>query len=84
MKADQATMFYPTIHYTVNPKFGKKGKQNIFHALGAVNDFMDLKYLEVVDGNINLTIKKDLQLQLRKANLSIQSNSFLSSKKFPG
>ena len=84
LKADQATMFYPTIHYTVNPKFGKKGKQNIFHALGAVNDFMDLKYLEVVDGNINLTIKKDLQLQLRKANLSIQSNSFLSSKKISG
>lgn len=81
LKADQATMFYPNIIYTVNPDKRKSGQQNIFHSLGAVNEFMDLNFLEVIDGNIDLTIKKDLRLKLYRANLSIESNSLLSSKK---
>ena len=74
-------MFYPDIIYTVNPEKRKPGQQNIFQALGAVNEFMDLNYLEVIDGNIDLTIKKDLRMKLYRANLSIESNSLLSSKK---
>ncbi len=84
LKADQATMFYPNIIYTVNPAKKKSGQQNIFQSLGAVNEFMDLKFLEVIDGNIDLTIKKDLRLKLYRANLSIESNSLLSSKKIAG
>lgn len=81
LRADQATMFYPTIIYTINQAKRKPGQQNIFQSLGAVNEFMDLNYLEVVDGNIDLTIKKNLRLKLHRANLSIESNSLLSSKK---
>jgi len=81
LKADQATMFYPNIIYTVNPYKRKSGQQNIFQSLGAVNEFMDLNFLEVIDGNIDLTIKKNLRLKLYRANLSIESNSLLSSKK---
>ena len=80
LKADQATMFYPNIIYTVNPDKRKSGQQNIFQSLGAVNEFMDLNFLEVIDGNIDLTIRKDLRLKLFRANLSIESNSLLSSK----
>ena len=50
LRADQATMFYPTIIYTINQAKRKPGQQNIFQSLGAVNEFMDLNYLEVVDG----------------------------------
>ena len=81
LKADQATLFYPTIIYTVNPAKRKPGQQNIFQSLGAVNEFIDLNYLEIVDGNIDLTIKKGLRLKLYNANLSIESNSLLASKK---
>ncbi len=81
LKADQATMYYPDIIYTVNPDKRKSGKQNIFQSLGAVNEFMDLNNLEVINGNIDLTLKKNLRLKLFSANLSIESNSLLSSTK---
>ncbi|MEO5947827.1 MAG: hypothetical protein ABIP79_13495 [Chitinophagaceae bacterium] len=84
LKADQATMFYPTIIYTVNPVKSKAGQQNIFQSLVVANAFMDLNFLEIIDGNIDLTIKKDLRLKLYRANLSIESNSLLSSKKIAG
>lgn len=81
LKADQATMFYPVIDYTVS---NKKGKQSIFESLGAVNEFMDLQYLEVVDGTIDLKLKKDLRIQLQNANVSVQSNSLLTSTRIAG
>ncbi len=81
LKADQATLFYPVIDYTVS---NKKGKQSIFQSLGAVNEFMDLQYLEVIDGTIDLKLKKDLRIQLQNANVSVQSNSLLTSTKIAG
>jgi hypothetical protein len=81
LKADQAILFNPDIYYTVNTSKQKKGQQSVFQALGVINEFMDLQFLNIVDGNIALQIKKDLQLQLYKANLSVESNSLLSSKK---
>lgn len=81
LKAEQAILFNPDIHYTVNTAKQKKGQQSVFQALGVINEFMDLQFLNIVDGNIDLQIKKDLQLQLYKANLSVESNSLLASKK---
>lgn len=81
LKADQATMFYPVIEYSVS---NKKGKQTLFQSLGAANEFMDLQYLEVIDGTIDLKLKKDLRIRLQNANVSVQSNSLLTSTKIAG
>lgn len=85
LKAERATMFSPHISYTATAKAGKNPKkQNIFQSLGSINDYMDLKYLEVVNGTIDLKLKNNVRLQLENANVAVQSNSLLSSTKFAG
>lgn len=84
LKADQAIMFYPQISYTASNKASTKEKQTIFQSLGAVNEYMDLKYLEIVDGAIDLNLKKNVRIQLQNANVSVQSNSLLTSTKIAG
>jgi hypothetical protein len=82
LKADQATMFNPYINYTASAK--KPGRQNIFQSLGAVNEYMDLHYLDVVEGTIHLKLRNNLSVLLEKANLSVQSHELLQSKKVRG
>ena len=85
LKAEQAIMFNPHISYTASVNSNrKKGKQNIFQSLGAINDYMDLKYLDVVDGMIELKLKNNLRLQLENANVSVKSNSLFNSTKISG
>jgi hypothetical protein len=81
-KAEAATMYNPYIRYSTPPD--KKKRKNIFQSLAAVNEFMDLKQLKVVDGTIDLTLKEDLKIQLQKATFSVSSQSLLSSTRFSG
>lgn len=82
LKADAATMYNPYIRYAVFP--ARKKKRNIFQSLAAVNEIMDLKKLDVVDGTVDLTLKDDLKIQLRKATFSVSSQSLLSSTRLSG
>jgi len=84
LKANQATMYFPTIKYSALTNRSKKGKASIFKSLDAINDYMDLEYLDIIEGNIDYTSKKDLRIQLSKATLSIQSHSLLNSTKLAG
>lgn len=81
-KADAATMYQPYIRYSALPE-GKK-KRNIFQLLARVNEYMDLKQLDVVDGTVDLTLKDDLKIQLQNASFSVSSQSLLSSTRFSG
>lgn len=81
-KADAATMYNPYIRYSALPE--RKKRKNIFQSLAAVNEYMDLKQLDVVDGTIDLTLKDDLKIQLQKATFSVSSQSLLSSTRFSG
>lgn len=85
LKAEQAIMFSPTIDYTVRSNPNKKGgNQTIFQSLGMVNDYMDLQYLDIMDGKIDVKLKNNLRVQLENADLSIKSNSLLTSTKLSG
>jgi hypothetical protein len=80
IQAEQATLFNPYINYTVSQNQKKlTGRQDIFQSLGAINNYMDLKYLDVEDGNINLNVKDHLVINLEKASFSVQSHDLLSS-----
>jgi hypothetical protein len=85
LKAEQAIMFSPLISYTTsNSPFKKEDKQNIFQSLSTVNEFMDLQYLDIADGIIDLKLKNNILVKLEKADVSIQSNSLLTSTKVTG
>ena len=78
-------MFSPYISYTATPNQPKKsGRQNLFQSLGAINDYMNLQNLIVVNGTIDLKLKKNLRVQLEDATVSVQSNSLLTSTKLSG
>ncbi len=85
LKAEQAIMFSPHISYTASrKKNAKAGKQTLFQSLGAVNEYMDLKYLDISDGSIDLKFRNNLRVQLQNANVSVQSNSLLTSTRLSG
>lgn len=82
LKAEQAIMLNPHINYTATVKqTNTQGKQNIFQSLGAVNEYMDLQQLDIVDGMIDLKLKNNLRVQLDNATVSVKSQSLLESKK---
>jgi len=80
LKAEHAIMLNPHISYTSS---GRK-KKNIFQSLGAINEFMDLQQLDIVDGTIDLKLRNNLRVQLDNATLSVKSQSLLESKKLAG
>ncbi len=80
LKADQAIMFSPQISYTASGKSNK----NIFQSLGAINEYMDLKYLDIRDGTIDLKLKNNLQVRLENADVSVESNSLFNSTRLSG
>lgn len=82
LKADHAIMLNPYISYTVSKKQKvKKRRQNLFQSLAAVNEYMDLQRLDVVEGTIDLKIKSNLRGKLENATFSIQSHALFTSTK---
>lgn len=79
LRAEQAIMFNPVINYSMLD--AKRKRQTIFEVLGSVNEYMDLQYLDVIDGKIDLQVNDSLRIQLDSATLAIQSHSLLTSKK---
>ena len=75
-------MFNPYISYTFSGKSnaGKK-KGNIFQSLDSINNYMDLQYLDIVNGAIDLKIKDSLRMRFTGASVSIQSHAMLNSTK---
>lgn len=85
LKARLATMYRPHISYTASGNKSKGApRQTIFQSLSTVNDYMDLDQLEIIQGNIDLKLKDNVQVQLDNATLSVQSHSLLTSTKLSG
>lgn len=84
LKADQATLFSPRIDYTVSEKLGKEGGTSVFESLASINEVMDLAYLDIMDGSIDLKVNKNVRIQLEQATLSIESYNLLKSTQLAG
>ena len=85
LKADQATLFYPRIDYRVSDKLRSPGgRSGVFESLASINEIMDLAYLDVIDGDINLVVSPELQIKLQEATLSIKSRNLLQSTQLAG
>ncbi|MES1216675.1 MAG: hypothetical protein ABUT20_14260, partial [Bacteroidota bacterium] len=79
--ANEATLFRPLINYKFEDKPGYRKKQSIFPAMASIGNFIKLNELKVADGTIQLHLKKDVELLLQNANLTIRSKDLLRSKK---
>lgn len=84
LSADQATLFNPRITYYVSDKTKKKPQRDIFGVIAAIDDYMDLEYLDIQNGNIKLVYDTNFNIQLNDATLAIQSRSLLHSTDIAG
>lgn len=82
LKARSATMYQPHINYTA--RNSPRKKQSIFESLGAVNEYMDLEQLDIIEGAIDLKLRNNLRLEMENATLSVKSQSLLSSTRLAG
>ena len=80
-KAEKATLYYPLINYSVAENGPQRKKQNMFDALNRISRIMEMDELNIVDGQIDLALKGNTQLQLIDASLSFKSRSLFSSRK---
>jgi hypothetical protein len=79
--AEEAILYHPLINFTFIDRIAQKKKQNVFSIFSKMGSFIQLDELRVIDGKINLNLKKNVQLQLENANFFVKSNSLLHSKK---
>jgi len=79
--ADEATLYRPLINYKFEEKQSQKKKQSIFSAMAGIGNFIQLNELKVAEGTIQLHLKKDIELLMQNANLTIKSKALLRSKK---
>lgn len=80
LSAEQATLFNPNIIYNVSQKTRQNRSNNVFNFIAAIDDYVDLEYLDIQNGNIRLVYDSNFSMTLKDATLSIQSRSLLHSK----
>jgi hypothetical protein len=80
LTAQQATLYDPVIRYIeTGEQSGNKKNKNIFDALARINDVIMLEDLIINNGNINLKLLGDMEMQLDKASFGVESRSLLGS-----
>ncbi|MCB9056263.1 MAG: hypothetical protein H6549_10425 [Chitinophagales bacterium] len=79
LSAEQATLFNPDIVYNVSQKARQNRNNDVFNSIAAIDDYVDLEYLDIQNGNIRLVYDSNFSMILKDATLSIQSRSLLHS-----
>src|SRR5262249_4589735 len=82
LKATEATLYHPLINYAAREFRHNRGrKQNIFDALAAIDQQVQLGQLNIEKGQLNIALKENIKLQLEDATFSVQSRSLLHARK---
>jgi len=77
--AQEATLLDPKIILTTAGRSTKKKKTNLFESLHSLDDFITLRRLNIVNGDVSMKLGPSTQLSLQKVNLSLNSNELLHS-----
>ncbi|HET9431877.1 MAG TPA: hypothetical protein VFO70_11910, partial [Chitinophagaceae bacterium] len=81
LTAEQATLYNPVIRYTERGAQNEKSiNRNIFDILANMNDVIMLQDLNIINGNIGLSLNGGIEMNLQKATLSVESRSLLGSE----
>lgn len=81
LAADRATLYRPTISYTV-PSKKNANRQDVFSTLAGLGDVIALNQLDISDGQINVFFNGGSSLQLQNAYVSLAPNQLADSKEF--
>jgi hypothetical protein len=75
--AQEATLLNPNIRLTTAGRSTKRKKTNLFESLHSLDDFVTLKRLNIVNGDVSMKLGPSTQLSLQQVNLSLNSNELL-------
>lgn len=84
LKAREAILFNPVIHYKKNIPVVKKKKINFFTTLQSLDNLVTLDKINVINGQINMQLGNVSSFNLQNANISLYSNQLLQSKNKEG
>jgi len=82
--AQEASLLNPKINLTTAGRSFRRKKTNLFESLHSLDDFITLKRLNIVNGDLSMKLGLTTQLNLQKVNLSLNSHDFLLSENNAG
>lgn len=80
VKAKQAVLYGPQIHY-IRSTIAQKGKKaSMYSILNSLDNSMSLERIRVINGNVSFEPNPDTRLLLQQVNLTVKSNRLLAAR----
>ncbi|MBO9561556.1 MAG: hypothetical protein J7621_02235 [Niastella sp.] len=80
IKAKQAVLYGPKIHYIKSTNTQKGKKTSIYSMLNSLDNSMSLERIRVINGNVSFEPNPDTRLLLQQVNLTVRSNRLLAAR----
>jgi hypothetical protein len=80
IKAKQAVLYGPKIHYIKSTITQKGKKTSIYSMLNSLDNSMSLERIRVINGNVSFEPNPDTRLLLQQVNLTVRSNRLLAAR----
>ena len=83
LKAKEATLYHPSINYSaaINVSTKGKGKKSIFSTLAEIGELIQLEKMNILDGQIDISLKNNTSIQLKEATMTIRTKTLFLAKK---
>lgn len=80
IKAKQAVLYEPEIHYTKLNRTKNGSKVSMYSMLNFLDNAMSLERIRVINGNVSYAPNPDTRLLLQQVNLTVSTNRLLAAR----
>jgi hypothetical protein len=80
IKAKQAVLHNPEIHYVKNTRTGNGKKVSLYSLFNTLDRSMSLERIRVINGNLSYTPNPDTKLLLQQVDLTVHTNQLLAAR----
>lgn len=80
IKAKQAVLYEPEIHYVKHARAPNSKKVSMFSLLNSLDNAMSLERIRVIDGHVTYIPNADTKLLLEQVDLTVQTNRLLAAR----
>jgi hypothetical protein len=80
IKAKQAVLYEPEIHYTKLNHTKNGSKVSMYSMLNSLDNAMSLERIRVINGNVSYAPNPDTRLLLQQVNLTVSTNRLLAAR----
>jgi hypothetical protein len=80
LAAKKVTLIRPVINYNIG-KSKSRSSRDVFQALAGIGKIMQLDNLDIINGQVNLTINKNVNLQLQDATMTVSAKQLVDARR---